>query len=114
MHAYLIASSKSGIAKDLRRIFSGCRVVPWTPEKKELTGHTKAAVGSVRSAVGRGETWISFRSIYEALGVDRTDFRKWVLKTDAWKDAIAEHGLATAQRRHRAMGLRVVDQWKPV
>jgi hypothetical protein len=110
MDAYLIASAKSGIAKDIIRIFPGCRIVPWTPEKKVLTGQIKSAVEYVRSAIDTGQTWISYRSIYKALGTDRTNFRKWVLKKDDWKDAIAELGLEMAQGPQRAMGLRHIDQ----
>jgi hypothetical protein len=110
MDAYVIASSKSRIGTDITRIFPGCQVVPWRPVKKEPSGLVKSALEYVRSAIDRRETWISFNSISEALGVDRSNFRKWVLKKDDWEDAIDKLGLELAVGPGRAKGLRVVER----
>jgi hypothetical protein len=109
MDAYLIASTKSGIATDITRIFPGCSVVPWTPVKKELSGYTKMAVAFVRRAVERGETWITLRSIYEDLGIPRTNFNKLVRRRAEWNDAISELGLETDKGPQGTLGLRVVE-----
>jgi hypothetical protein len=105
----VIASSKSRIGTDITRIFPGCRVVPWRPVKKEPSGLVKSALEFVQSAIDRRETWISFNSISEALGVDPSNFRKWVLKKDDWEDAINELGLELAEGPRRAKGLRIVE-----
>ncbi len=110
MDAYVIASSKSRIGTDITRIFPGCRVVPWRPVKKEPAGLVKKALNHVRSVIDHGETWVSFKSIWEALKVDRTNFRKWVLKKDDWKHGIDAMGLETAEGPRRAKGLRTVGQ----
>jgi hypothetical protein len=108
MEAYVIASSKSRIGTDITRIFPGCRVVPWRPVKKEPSGLVKSALAFVQSAIDRRETWISFNSIAEALGVHPSNFRKWVRKKDDWEDAIDALGLELAVGPRRAKGLRVV------
>lgn len=104
----MIASSKSRIGTDITRIFPGCRVVPWRPVKKEPSGLVKSALAFVQSAIDRRETWISFNSIAEALGVHPSNFRKWVRKKDDWEDAIDALGLELAVGPRRAKGLRVV------
>jgi hypothetical protein len=107
MNAYLIASKKSGIANDVTRIFPGCKIAPRRPMKTEPTGLVKSALAFVRSALQRGETWISFKSIREALQVDPSNFRKWVLKKDDWRGAIDELGLAETAGPRGVKGLRV-------
>jgi hypothetical protein len=111
MDAYMIISAKSRIADDITRIFPGCGVVPWNPIKMELTGHTKRAVEFVRDAVKRGETWIALQSIYNALGVTRTNFNKLVRRKDKWVDTISELRLEEDKGPNGRLGLRAIGQF---
>jgi hypothetical protein len=107
----MIVSAKSRIADGITRIFPGCSVVPWTPIKIELTGHTKRAVEFVRDAVKRSETWITLQSIYNTLGVTRTNFNKLVHRKDKWVDAISELRLGEDKGPNGRLGLRAIGQF---
>jgi hypothetical protein len=106
MSAYVIASARSGIPQDLTSIFPGCTVVPWTPTKRALQGHGKAALDYVRSAADRGEDWIAFTAIRAALGIkDKGNFRR-VQKQPDFINAALALGFELSTGPRGAKGLR--------
>lgn len=106
MTAYVIASSRSGIPKDLTTIFPGCSVVPWEPLKRPLSGPVKRALVFVEAALGQGEEWIPLPAIRVALRMDPSNFRKRVTSGQPWKEAITSLGLAVTSGPGRVHGLR--------
>ena len=109
MSAYVIASARSGIPQDLTTIFPGCSVVPWTPSKRNLQGHAKAALDFVRSAAERGESWIGFAAIRTALRIkDKGNFRKRVQNRPDFIGAARALGFEPSTGPHGAKGLRRV------
>jgi len=105
MTAYIIASPRSGIPKDLARIYPGCRVRPWNPLQPPLRGKLKAAVEYVKEAMARGETWIPLAKIRNAVRMSAKDWRRRITKSAGWKQAIADLGLATTKGHRGALGL---------
>ncbi len=110
MTAYVIASAKSGLEKDLKATFPGCRVLPWNPAKKALRGNLKRAVEFVELAASQGADWLPFSAICEALDVDRTNFRKRVLATEEWQQEITALGFEATTGQGGAKGLRRVRE----
>jgi hypothetical protein len=109
MSAYVIASARSGVPEDLATIFPGCSVVPWSPTKRNLQGHAKAALDYVRSAADRGEDWIAFTTIRTALGIrDKTNFRSRVQRLPDFIDAARALGFEVSTGPRGAKGLRRV------
>jgi hypothetical protein len=106
MDAYVIASVRSGIERELERIFPGCNIKVWQPIKIEPKGHLKAAIQYVEDALERGEGVITYKAIYEALDLDKSNFRKLVSETDIWDEAMCSLGMFVDRGPRGARQLR--------
>ncbi len=107
MTAYVIASPRSGIPKDLTTIFPGCSVVPWNPTKKALRGNLKRAVDFVEKAFTGGAERLTYGDIRMALNVKEDNFREKVTKLVDWTKSLAGLGLVVTKG---ARGWKVIQR----
>ena len=105
MTAYVIASKRSGIPRDLQTIFPGCTVENWNPTKGVLKGVAKRAFTVVQTAIKRGEAWLSFAAIALALKMDRKNFKSRIQRDAVWLQAVAGLGARPATGPRKASGL---------
>ena len=107
MTAYVIASPRSGIPKDLTTIFPGCSVVPWNPTKKALRGNLKRAVEYVETAFVGGADRLTYGDIRTALNMKADKFREKVTKLADWTNTLADLGLVVTAG---ARGWKVIQR----
>jgi hypothetical protein len=106
MTAYIIASPRSGIPDDLTSIFPGCIVKDWQGRKRVLTGRAEEALTFITTTL-KDAAWVSYSDVARALKMDKSGFRKLVLKHPLWADAIADSHLEEAVGAPRnARGVR--------
>ena len=74
---------------------------------KPLTGRLRRMAEHVSARLAEGATEISNPSIYEALGIDRTDFAKLVRKPE-WQAFVAALGWQPQALKGRVGGMRAV------
>jgi hypothetical protein len=93
MTAYVIASPRSGIPRDLQTIFPGCTVLPWNPAKKAIRGTLKRAVEFVGTAFAAGTERLTYTDIRTALRISARNFAARVTKLPEWAEALADLGM---------------------
>src|SRR5205814_1525407 len=108
MTAYIIASKRSGIPKDLPTIFPGCRVLPWGVSKKAPSASMKTAIKTIQTELQSGAAWIPLATIRDAIGFDKSDFRRLISSRPEWSEALAELGVETTIGPRGAKGLKKV------
>jgi len=89
-----IASVRSGIPKDIRRIFPDCVTKKWDPLPQKLNGRAAEAFKLAKEwadAAESGDTY-SFRHLMKEMGVDRRNFKKNIREHEGFKSAIASIG----------------------
>lgn len=93
--AYIMASTRSGIAKMLGDVFPGCAIEEWVPETVELQGlPLKAAEWLTYHFQDRelGQK-VKFADVARAINTRPTDFGRDVRRNDQFRQWLAEAGL---------------------
>jgi hypothetical protein len=93
--AYIIAAPASGIAKDLPRIFPGCKVGRWRPIPQQLTGKVADAVAYVeRFFDNKPCGTLDFTTLRRHLQIKNiSNFKKAIRKHPAFKAALEDLGV---------------------
>lgn len=112
VHAYIIASPRSGIAHDLPAIFPGASVARWQPVKIGAKGKAGAAAKFVVEAIKNGETFVSFAAVKGHIKTrDSANFNRTIRRHDRFQEALAERGIIEWPQ-HRPTGfMRAVDAY---
>jgi len=93
--AYIIASSRSGIAEQLPVIFPGVNVVPWRPVQRALKGKAGDAARFIIDAIAGGAQSVPFSAVREHIGVDNAaNFNRNIRRHAEFTEVIAEQGIA--------------------
>jgi hypothetical protein len=93
--AYIIASPRSGISQELREIFPGAHVRPWTPVKKPLSGKIADAVDFIVRELGRAPwSLVTFRQVMDKIHwKDGKEFKRSIRRHPDFIDALAAEGI---------------------
>ena len=92
--AFVIASVGSKIPKTIPALFPGCRLSPWKPLPQKLTGRAGEALEFITAWFeGNPGDTLPVKDVYEALGMDKSSFRKGVRRNPRFIEALAEVGI---------------------
>ena len=93
--AYIIASERTGIAKELPHIFPGAKLHPWRPVKKTLKGKVKEAVEFIVRELSRAPwSQVTFRAVMNHIGwTDGKDFKRRIRRHEDFTQALADEGI---------------------
>lgn len=92
--AYIIAPKQTGLAESLPDLFPNCQLARWCP-----SGTTKLTK-SIREALAQVDQWdaegfgdeVAYPELAEAIGMDRRDFNKRVVRDPRFKDEVTQRG----------------------
>ncbi|MBU4277348.1 MAG: hypothetical protein KKC30_11450 [Proteobacteria bacterium] len=93
--AYIIASPRSGIRRELAHMFPGCHVKQWRPVPIALVGKVKEAVAFISAWFdAQPEGFLRFSSVRKALGImDSANFKQNIRRHPDFQQAIADMGV---------------------
>lgn len=108
---YLIAHPRHGIDMErLREVFPGCRIEYWSPVRRDPTGRVAQ---TIKYVVNWFETkpdgQLRFKEVYNALGMDRSNFRN-LRKHDDFENALEVNGIGLMRRNKNAVGFCRQDE----
>jgi hypothetical protein len=111
-HAYIIASSRSGIPDALPMIFPNCKVKRWSPLPRQLKGDAEPVFKYIEAWASKsrpGDT-LPFRLIQRDLGIDRTTFSTTIRRGLLFVEAIAELGVEEWGKGKYSTGYRLASR----
>lgn len=112
VHAYIIASPRSGIEKDLSSIFPGARVVRWKPVKFDMKGKAGKAVKFVLETIEGGVSFVPFTAVKEHTDTrDRANFNRTIRRHEHFQEALAEHCIIEWPEKRPTGFMRAVDAY---
>ncbi len=109
MTAYIIATPRSGVPAAVPGIFPGCNVLAWKPFAKQLRGHVKLAVEYLTAAFEGGREEVSYKEVYEALKITKSNFMSRVANAADFKAAVTDMAAEIVRRgRERSLWVRTL------
>lgn len=104
--AYIIASQRSGIPKELSLIFPGAHIGPWKGLKRALKGKVGEAKDFIVKQL-ETESLVPFKSAMQQIGwKDAKDFRRRVRQHPHFIEALEQEGVVEGGPGKRARGFR--------
>lgn len=93
--AFVIASTRSGIRKELPSIFPGATIGSWTPVRKPLRGKVRAAVEFIDVVLKDDpDAFVEFRSVTLAIGwTDTKEFKHSIRRHPDFQQALVDLGI---------------------
>lgn len=108
---YIIASTRSGIASELPRIFPGARVVPWRPIDRPLSGKVGQAVTFIKERLEADPTAaVPFTAVKKHIGcADTSNFNRTIRQHSMLREVLAEESIIEWGAGRRPTGFRLVS-----
>lgn len=108
---YIIASTRSGIASALPRIFPGAGVVPWRPIDRPLSGKVGQALAYIKERLEADPTaTVPFSAVRRHIGcADTSNFNRTIRQHDMFREALSEEGIMEWGSGRRQTGFRLVS-----
>lgn len=108
--AYLIASTRSGIRRELPGIFPGAKIHKWQPVKRALRGKVAEAVSFIEAALEASpSSLVSFGEVRAHLGwKDRKSFNRSIRRHDDFIAALDELGIEEWGAGRHSTGFRFI------